>query len=90
MRPRRRRQLARGQLDLFVDWLADKKTAADRWNDRRGGIEALGDDFASNHSTPRQPQRFYFVVHERGRFLGIASAPSRSAARRRLITGGVS
>lgn len=87
MRPARR-QAALRQLDLF-DRVPQEKAAADRWNDRRGENEALAKVFNPKNSTERQAGRYFFAVHDRGRFVGIASAPTRSAARASLLAGGV-
>lgn len=85
-RPRRQR-MARGQLALFEGQSPQEKTAATVGAIDCGSEEGLGCAFNRNHTTDSPAARFHFAVFERGRFSGIASAPTRSAARVHLRGG---
>lgn len=89
--PRRasRRRAAVGQLDLFADRPPQRKTAADRANDRCGLNEKPAKALRTISTASPPPRRvFYAVRGDRGEFIAIASAPDHASARRSLFAGG--
>lgn len=89
MGPRRRRQPARPLTGLSRDRRPKKKAAAIVPAIGGGDKEVLTKASKNKDNTQPAIGRYHFAVFERGRFVGILSAKSRSAARAILAEEGL-